>query len=366
MRVPPDPSTSHSGETAGLDPTLIDRYLTEPGDHDVRVMVERWIAANPSRREWLAQMKRERERDAVMAESDARAWFEAVVRRSGEKESRPRRRSAWQYASHAWIAVASVAVAAVVAVGLTRRMDTPQLDETRTYTTHAGQTATLTLSDGTRVTLAPRTVFRLIHFGSSSRAVSIDGEAYFVVARTNGAPFLVRSGTVTTRVLGTEFLVRSRGDARGTHVAVADGKVSVQALALRDSGLTLTAGYVGDVTDSTVHVTTVDDALLEAGRRNGEFVFRDMPVQKILETLAHWYGYQFRCSDPSVTQQSITVAMSTRSSAAALAALEQVLNVNVSVVGDTVTMTPHPVRPPRGSSRVRTYDTWMPNKEVGR
>jgi transmembrane sensor len=240
---------------------------------------------------------------------------------------------------------------------------------TRSYTTRSGQQATLTLTDGTRVTLAPRTTLRLVRFGTASRTVILDGQAYFEVAHATGTPFVVRTGTVTTQVLGTAFLIRHYTDDAHVHVAVAEGKVRVMAETPRRSGpsfLTLTAGYVGDVTDSTILANAVDDVTRETDWLRGRLVFQDTPVSQVLQTLSRWYGYQFRCNEPTLTRQKVTVALDARSLSSALSMLERFLNVRLTVAGDTVTITPSQRRSTTDPVRIHEYDVWIPTREVGR
>jgi ferric-dicitrate binding protein FerR (iron transport regulator) len=256
---------------------------------------------------------------------------------------------------------AVVATALVVLFSRTNVRNTGST--THTYVTQVGERATVTLSDGTRVTLAPRSALRLVQFGLARRTVDLSGEAYFESSRASDAPFVVRSGPAETRVLGTAFLIRSVDGDHHIHVAVADGKVSVTtAFGQR----TLSAGDVGDVTDSTVQIGHVDDITTDIVWKNGEVVFRHTPVPKVLETLSRWYGYQFRVTDSALTQQRVNIVMSSRSSAEALDVLEQILAVNLTVVGDTITLTSQPSRPARGKPRTKGYDVWTPNREVGR
>jgi transmembrane sensor len=193
--------------------------------------------------------------------------------------------------------------------------------------------------------------------------VTVDGEAYFEVPKVAGAPFIVRSGAVATRVLGTSFLVRYRGDAGRVHIAVTDGKVTMAGLFAQR---TLTAGDIGDATDSTVKVSTVKEMTPEVEWENGKIVFRDTPVPKVLAALTHWYGLQFKCADSAINKQSVTVLISPSSSSAALSKLEQVLDVSLTVVGDTVMLAPRAVPLRMRMPRMHSYDVWIPHSEVGR
>jgi ferric-dicitrate binding protein FerR (iron transport regulator) len=239
-------------------------------------------------------------------------------------------------------------------------------EPSKTYVTAAEQQATITLSDGSRVVLSPRTTLRLIDVGAYARTVEVEGEAYFNVVHAGETPFIVRSGAVTTRVLGTSFLVRHVAGSSRVRVAVEDGKVRVTIPSAANSGATLTAGQFGDVMDSTIRTSKVDEAPSGTEWISGKLVFRHTPVAKILRTLSQWYGYQFKYADETIAQRYVTMGVSTKSSAEALAEIEEVLAVNVTIVGDTITLTPHPATPAHGTPRVRTYDVWTPTREVGR
>jgi transmembrane sensor len=239
----------------------------------------------------------------------------------------------------------------------------------RTYATGPNQQAAITLGDGTRVTLAPRTSLRTINDGSGTRTVVLGGEigeAYFEVVPSSSGPFQVRSGTFTTRVLGTTFMVRHPVGSSRIHVAVKEGKVSVSTASQRHPRVTLTAGTIGAVDDSTVQINAINELAPRTEWRRDRLVFRDMTVATVLQTLSRWYGYQFRCPDSTLALQTVTIGVNMRSSSAALATLEDVLRVHLTVVGDTVTLTPQPARQEKAGPRVRSYDVWTPTREVGR
>ncbi|GAB3253209.1 hypothetical protein GCM10027347_12870 [Larkinella harenae] len=93
----------------------------------------------------------------------------------------------------------------------------------------AGQKAHVKLPDGTQVWLNAQSRLRYASvFGQTGqRLVELDGEAYFDVAHDQQHPFIVQSGTLATRVLGTQFNVRAYADDPAIEVAVLSGKVRV-------------------------------------------------------------------------------------------------------------------------------------------
>lgn len=63
-------------------------------------------------------------------------------------------------------------------------------------------------------------------FDTEARVVLLSGEAFFEVQKMNGLPFLVHAGNLTTKVLGTSFVVRTQPD-KNISVEVLSGSVAV-------------------------------------------------------------------------------------------------------------------------------------------
>lgn len=262
-----------------------------------------------------------------------------------------------------WSTVAAVLVMGLVWIGVhgTR----PHREIARTYATHAGQYASVMLANGTKAFLSPNSSLRLMRVDATHQSVAVRGESYFEVPHASAIPFVVQSGGVTAKVLGTAFLVRHADNESHTHIAVASGRVYVSSAAAPRAGKVLSAGWTGDVADSTIRVTSIAPSTAGTEWVNGRLVFHNVSVVTVLETLSHWYGYQFRCTDSTVVRKSVTIGLSMQSSAAAFSVLEDILDVSLTIVGDTVTLTPQTTRPQQ-PSRTRNYDVWTPKREIGR
>lgn len=63
-------------------------------------------------------------------------------------------------------------------------------------------------------------------FKGKERVVSLEGEAYFNVTKNTEHPFIVKSGNVQVRVLGTEFNMCSY-TPDNVRVTLIEGKVAV-------------------------------------------------------------------------------------------------------------------------------------------
>ena len=84
------------------------------------------------------------------------------------------------------------------------------------------------LPDGSRVTLEPSSQLLIGKaFGKSRREVFLTGEAFFEVARNATKPFMVYTGKMVTKVLGTSFRIKAYATDSSMLVSVRTGRVTV-------------------------------------------------------------------------------------------------------------------------------------------
>ncbi|UII24716.1 FecR domain-containing protein [Fulvivirga maritima] len=65
------------------------------------------------------------------------------------------------------------------------------------------------------------------HFGDSLREVYLEGEGYFDIKSDKTRPFIVHTGSVNTKVLGTAFNIKAYQNSTSVEVTVTRGKVQV-------------------------------------------------------------------------------------------------------------------------------------------
>jgi len=238
-----------------------------------------------------------------------------------------------------------------------------------TVATKNGQIARLTLADGSQVTLAPNSTLGIRPDFAAHRELVLTGEAYFDVHAVTGAPFLVRTGNVVTRVLGTRFDVTHYANDRHTRVVVTAGKVAVSAP--RQVATVVVAGTMGDVTDSTAVIAVTDDAAGATEWTQGRLRFRNVRVTDVLARLSQWYGVDFRIMDSTLAHKYVTTELGYRDTQDVVVALEHLLDVTATDDSGT-TGRPVVVLRPR-SSATRTGTQRIPGTmrellqtEVGR
>jgi len=100
----------------------------------------------------------------------------------------------------------------------------------QTSTAPTGKLLNVRLEDGSEILLnAGSSVSYPNQFARDIREVYLEGEAFFHIAPDAEKPFVVKTGKMDVRVLGTSFNVRAHPDMDQAKVTVASGKVSVEA-----------------------------------------------------------------------------------------------------------------------------------------
>ncbi|GAB3740431.1 FecR family protein [Spirosoma lituiforme] len=186
------------------------------------------------------------------------------------------------------------------------------------------QPVPITLPDGSRMTLAPNSQASYPQtFSKSKREINLKGEAIFAVVHDSNRPFLVMSGPLITRVLGTRFQVRALpGDSRIT-VSVQSGRVSVysqQDLARSHRrqvknvpGVVLTANQ--QVVYEANHAAyqkelVVQPSIIIPNESLGQFAFQDTPVSSVFEQLEKGYGITINYDASLFRHCTITATLS--------------------------------------------------------
>jgi ferric-dicitrate binding protein FerR (iron transport regulator) len=94
-------------------------------------------------------------------------------------------------------------------------------------TVKKGSRSKVLLPDSTEVWLNGGSMLTYDKDLKNERAVSLDGEGYFVVKNDKDRPFIIHTEKISIRVLGTEFNVRAYGKDKTTETTLIRGKIEV-------------------------------------------------------------------------------------------------------------------------------------------
>jgi len=344
--------TSNSFPWTPEDRSLVDRYLAGECAPEERARAERLLRDVPgpglAARALAAA-------DPPYTADDLRASWSGVQRRLAADNDPRVARPAFG-ASRWWLRGAGAAAALLLGAGVWRMAARPDhravAAPARVYRTANAQTATVTLPDGTRATLGPATTLTLAaDFGAASRAVTVVGETRFVARADARAPFVVRAGAATARVLGTTFTVRRYAGDAGTRVAVRDGRVLLGAARANGGAVVLGAAAVGLAPDSGRVVTLPARADEYTDWSESTLRFRDTPLRDVLGDLGRAYDAEIVNTDTTLAAQVVTLTVST-----ARESLPQVLDGLMLSLGAHYTRAGHTItiRPGRAAADRKT------------
>ena len=152
-----------------------------------------------------------------------------------------------------------------------------------------GETFKVVLSEGTEVFLNSdsRLVYPTV-FKGKDRIVSLEGEAYFKVSKDVEHPFIVKTGNVQVRVLGTEFNVRGYSPA-DVRITLITGKVAVSDTC-GTHNVEMEPGQSAQLsTDGTFALSEVNiESFLYW--KEGFFYFDDIPLADMMKEIGRWYN----------------------------------------------------------------------------
>ena len=368
------PRLSESSGGTAPEWALLARYLAGECSADEARVVADWLAANPADAELLRALDAAATRpapavgapvdvEAALARVHARIDAAPQLRVETSADAVPedgvlplRRPAAGPVAGRAratrWrIGGLAAVAAALLAVTLTRPRDEKVPDAVasaeRVITTPVGVRDSVTLSDGSRIVLAPGT--RLViaaGYGGRARDVTLEGHARFSVRHDEARPFSVRVRGALVRDLGTEFTVRTaEADSDAVEVAVFEGSVALDA-ATTDSaqppttrGVVLGPGDRGEVRrDGRVEARRGAASAEDTAWTRGRLVFRGAPLSSVRAELRRWYGVDLRLGDETLAQRRLTATFEGEPVDRVVEAIALAVGADVERSGGTVTL----------------------------
>ncbi|MGH8234749.1 MAG: FecR family protein [Rhodanobacteraceae bacterium] len=199
--------------------------------------------------------------------------------------------------------IASVAVMLVVAGFVGFQLRAP------VYQTSIGEIESVTLSDGTRVTLNADTRLRVFYRKHERRVRLEHGEAEFDDIENPQRPFLVQADGYQVRALGTIFDMYSA--PKHLDVTLINGRVDVSR-ATSANGKPASARTVLSPGERLVirgnGQTRIDHPSLEAisAWQRGQAVFNDVPLADAIAQINRYGGTPIRIADPALEQVRVS------------------------------------------------------------
>lgn len=162
-------------------------------------------------------------------------------------------------------------------------------DEPLELSTPKGRTYELILSDGTHVWLnADSKISFPKKFSGNERLITLEGEAFFDVAKDKGRPFIVKTLRQEVEVLGTKFNIKAYEEDFSTTTTLLEGSVKINT---EKESVYLTPNEQSIVKNGQLtrrHVLTDQ----YVGWRANKFVFYETELRDAILGMGRWYNFE--------------------------------------------------------------------------
>jgi transmembrane sensor len=177
----------------------------------------------------------------------------------------------------------------------------------KTVVTGNRQRLTVTLPDGSVIQMNTSSELSYPEkFTGKLRLVKFNGEALFSIARNEAMPFVIKTDSVSTKVLGTKFNLRSYRNEKMTALTVLHGKVQFGRSGAQDEQLILTKDMQGMVIEGKKAYSRIINAEKATGWQSNTFDMDDQRLDVVAEQLATWYGVKVVIQSEKLKSVTVT------------------------------------------------------------
>lgn len=297
---------------------LIIRYFTRRHDADTETKIQQWLVdsehselKDEALHELFTQIKNKPDKAVYNSLKEVNAKL-------GIKSSR-----SW-FLKHTLPRAAAVLLPLIVATSLFFYQSTKI--EMIEVVTIAGEHKELKLPDGSIVWMnACSKINYPEKFNNTTRAIRLEGEAYFLVEKSKTKRFIVTTKDITVEVLGTQFNVKAYPNDLLVTTTLINGKVTVLA---PDEKYTLRPNQelvYNSIEKSAAIQAVSSDAV---GWKEGVLIFNDMTMTEILKGLERQYDVKFSYGQSLQSNDKYSVKFTNGET------IQQVMSVLQDVIGN--------------------------------
>lgn len=285
---------------------LIARYLAREASLEEQARLAEWVAENPEHQRIFLEYCEIWKHGGSVTSPEYRTTYNST--RALEKlvdrlpsEFPPSKRTTPKH----WFVIAATLLIGMLFVGLwltSTTVEEPAVRQWVTRTNPAGQKSTIRLPDGSVVKLNALSSIQFPSDFTDNRTIRLTGEAFFDVVHDSTRPFVVSTGSLHTRVLGTSFNIKASDEK--VEVSVATGKVMVTD-SLHQQHL-LPHEKIEYDQSARIWTHAITDLTLELAWKNDALILRNKALADLIPELESWYGVQIRVDENTIKNCRIT------------------------------------------------------------
>jgi ferric-dicitrate binding protein FerR (iron transport regulator) len=219
--------------------------------------------------------------------------------------------------------------------------------------TKYGNKSKISLPDGSEVWLnaGSRIDYNSVDFNKNLREVNLSGEAYFDIAHNAAKPFIVSSGNMRIKVLGTMFNVKAYPEEQKIETSLIKGSVEItlndrpydkyilspnEKLVISNYGLAQKSTALHEVNNSDprgnrdivalkkVDYSNIEKLILETAWVQNKLVFKSETFSDLAKRMERWYDIDIQFRNSSKEDLKFTGIFTTETIQQALKAMQVV------------------------------------------
>lgn len=262
-------------------------YLKDELDAKERHLVEQWVALSPANEKIFAEI----EKIYLSAAYDS-AGFQPNVDQAWDKVTKVIDQSKTSSFTFMYRMAAMIALVAGLGFLVLKYQNS---SHELVAITGDNEVKKIELADGTVVWLNEHSKFTYAKvMADDERIVSLDGQAYFDVAKDAARPFKIVGEKTTVEVLGTSFDLISK--ANYANVNVTSGLVAFALTDNKEIKVLLEKGNQATYKSNTITKNENFDVNVSAWMTQ-DFVFKSSPLSQVVDVLSEHFDVKIKVDD---------------------------------------------------------------------
>lgn len=168
-----------------------------------------------------------------------------------------------------------------------------------------GDKSSIILPDSSRVWLNSGSKLTFSSNFRNGRKVSLEGEAFFSVAKDKNHPFRVKTTDVEVEVLGTRFNLKAYPEENLVSTTLVEGSVNISSK-YQQTIMKPAQKLVFDKGSKKMVVQELTDTTPETEWKDGRFVFRNESLAELKPKLERWFDVDIAFGDEQVKNRRFT------------------------------------------------------------
>jgi ferric-dicitrate binding protein FerR (iron transport regulator) len=278
-----------------MEKNILYRFFEGTSSLEEEMHIRQWMDASPENKEIFLKERSFFDASTLLAETSSKAG-----------ESRSHSRRTWMIVREVLKAAAIAALVWAGGYGYYHKSGRKETVAMQTISVPAGQRVNLLLPDGTKVWLNARTTLKYpVSFNDKERAMELNGEAYFEVAKDRKRPFIVNTDKGSVTALGTTFNVEAYTSGNEFTTTLMSGIVRIIPKNNPAAPLVLTSEQKAVWTGDSLRVEAIDDYTVYRWVE-GLICFRNESIPAIMKELEKYYGVRIHVKSQQIKPYSYT------------------------------------------------------------